>query len=651
MSPIALNDNVAAATQGSEADARLLNLKEAAKVHLRKPLPDHGEPVKKDYMYAFKYNHELPTHGAEGVEVPATTDATAVAQDLVARLSKTLGAGDAKGFAGLFLEYGVWRDRSAFTFDYRTFNWHAKILKAAEDLLPLNPVKNISLIAPSASIERPYPDLSFVQAHLSFDTQLVGASALVTLILTPNNEWRIWTLNTAIESLHGFPEIPLRDGHMTGDVSWATQRGLDTEAFAEQQPDVLIIGGGQNGLMTAARLKALGVSALVIERNARIGDNWRGRYEALSLHLPHYADHFAYFPYPEHWPMYCPAQKLGDWFEWYVSAMELNVWTSSTVSKSSVTASGEWTVEIERNGTKTTFHPRQLIMATSLAGVAYSPTIPGRAEFKGTVRHSTTHDSSRDWVGKRVLVVGTSSSGFDTAYDFARRGIDVTILQRSPTYIMSLTHSVPRVLSLYTPVNGKRPDLDVADRLAYGTPVGPSEEMGRRLGKELTELDYDLLEALEARGFKTWRGQRATSTQTLGYTKNGGFYFDAGACEHIINGNIKVEQGYIDHFTKDKVVLNGNREENFDLVVLATGFSNTIDSVRRTLGEDVASRCKPIWGMDEEGELNSAWRSDVGVPNLWIMVGTLQAARYHSKKVALRIKARLEGIAPEPYQQ
>jgi hypothetical protein len=52
--------------------------------------------------------------------------------------------------------------------------------------------------------------------------------------------------------------------------------------------------------------------------------------------------------------------------------------------------------------------------------------------------------------------------------------------------------------------------------------------------------------------------------------------------------------------------------------------------------------------MDEEGELNSAWR-DTGVPNLWLMVGTLQAARYHSKSIALRIKARLEGLEPQPY--
>lgn len=96
------------------------------------------------------------------------------------------------------------------------------------------------------------------------------------------------------------------------------------------------------------------------------------------------------------------------------------------------------------------------------------------------------------------------------------------------------------------------------------------------------------------------------------------------------------------------MILNGDRHHRYDLVILATGFSNTIDSVRATLGDDVAGKFKPIWGMDEEGELNSAWR-DTGVENLWLMVGTLQAARYHSHKVALRIKARLEGIEGERY--
>lgn len=143
---------------------------------------------------------------------------------------------------------------------------------------------------------------------------------------------------------------------------------------------------------------------------------------------------------------------MGDWLEWYASAMELTTWTDSTVVGASQTATGDWEVTIQRgthgNKTTRTFHPKQVVVATSLAGVPSIPNIPGVDKFKGTVRHSSQHDSAREWVGKKALVVGTSSSGFDTAYDFARRNIDVTLLQRSPTYLMSLKESVPRVGSI-----------------------------------------------------------------------------------------------------------------------------------------------------------------------------------------------------------
>ena len=289
------------------------------------------------------------------------------------------------------------------------------------------------------------------------------------------------------------------------------------------------------------------------------------------------------------------------------------------------------------------------VMATSLCGVPTLPVIPGMDSWKaGIFRHSSAHLSSRDWIGKRVLVVGTSSSGFDTAYDCARRNIDVTILQRSPTYVMSLTHSVPRAIGGYEPKNGVRTDVAVQDRLANAFPTGPAEELSRRNAKVLEDLDRRLLTGLHEKGLKTWRGQRGTGNATLGQTRNGGFYFDAGACEQILNGKIKVEQGYIDSFTEEKVVLSGGREQHYDLIVFATGFSNTIDSVRATLGDDVANRCGPIWGVDEEGELRSAYKHS-GVENLWLMVGYLPMTRYHSKSLALRIKAVLEGISPSPY--
>ncbi|CAH0022328.1 unnamed protein product [Clonostachys rhizophaga] len=603
-------------------------------------------PVADDYMYDFKYNHALPTSDVLGLEIPADCDAHKEAKAIVDQLAEVMGKGDAQGFANMFLEYGVWRDKLSFTWDYRTFNFREAILKAATDLFTTK-ATNFQLLKPEPNIARPYPDFAQLQFVVSFETQDVVASAVINSVLTKDG-WRIYTMHTAAEKLKKFPEVPVADGHMTGPVSWEKQRAIDVDAA---DPEILIIGGGQNGLALAARCKALGMDNLIIERSAEIGDVWKNRYEYLSLHFPHWADDLPYFPYPKHWPTYTPAQKQGIYMEWYASALELNVWLKSTVVKAEQDSEGNWTVVINKGGNETrTLHPKQVVMATSLCGKPMTPETPGMADFKGVIRHSTAHDSSREFVGKKVCVVGTSSSGFDTAFDCSRRGIDVTLLQRSPTYIMSLTHSVPRVIGNYAPdADLNRPDLEEQDRLFFATPVGPGEELSRRNASVLAGLDKELLDGLNARGLRTWLGQRGTGGSTLGQTRNGGFYFDAGACEHIINGKIKVEPGYIERFTEDKVILSGGREREFDLVVFATGFTNTIDSIRSALGDKIADQCDPIWGIDQEGEFKGAYR-ECGVPNLWIFVGYLPYTRYHSKLLALRLKALKEGVGSAPYK-
>jgi len=407
-----------------------------------------------------------------------------------------------------------------------------------------------------------------------------------------------------------------------------------------------------SGLALAARCKAINLDCLIIERSEEVGDVWKKRYEYLSLHFPHWADDLPYFRYPKHWPTFTPAQKQGIYMSWYASALELNVWTKSTVIQASQDGNGKWTVVIDKEGKESrTLYPNHVVMATSLCGVPSMPKIPGMADYRaGVIRHSSAHDSSRDFVGKKVCVVGTSSSGFDTAFDCSRRGIDVTLLQRSPTYIMSLTHSVPRVLGGYGPdPTGERADPEEFDRIFFSTPVGPGEELGRRNAETLEKLDKELLDGLNANGLRTWRGQRGTGNGTLGQTRNGGFYFDAGACADIINRKIKVESGYIERFTEDKVVLSGGREREFDLVVFATGFSNLVDSISNTLGPKIATQVGPVWGIDQEGEYRNAFR-ETGVPNLWIMVGFLPMTRYQSKILALRLKALEEGVSPPPYK-
>ena len=67
-------------------------------------------------------------------------------------------------------------------------------------------------------------------------------------------------------------------------------------------------------------------------------------------------------------------------------------------------------------------------------------------------------------------------------------------------------------------------------------------------------------------------------------------------------------------------------------------------TARKILGEDVAARVKPMWGVDEEGEQRNVWR-DTGVPNFWFMMGNLMWCRFHSKHVALRESLSLSPIS------
>lgn len=136
---------------------------------------------------------------------------------------------------------GVWRDKLSFTWDYRTFNFAPAILRAATDLFPKTKASNFKFLTPAPNVARPYPDFAQLQFVVSFETEVVVASAVINAVLTKNG-WKIYTMHTAAEKLKQFPEVPPADGHMTGPVSWEKQRAMDVDAA---DPEVLIIGGGQ----------------------------------------------------------------------------------------------------------------------------------------------------------------------------------------------------------------------------------------------------------------------------------------------------------------------------------------------------------------------------------------------------------------------
>lgn len=171
--------------------------------------------------------------------------------------------------------------------DFRTFYGAAKIEQFLSDRLASAEVQRLKLKDDYVGLMQPYEDLAWIQAMFEFETGVgIGSGVFRLVPLGDSGEWKAHCMFTNLEDLKGFPEM-INDLRNTAPNhgKWAEDRRRSSE-FAGEEPTCLIIGAGQSGLELAARLKCLQVRTLVVEKNERIGDNWRNRYEALCLHDP-----------------------------------------------------------------------------------------------------------------------------------------------------------------------------------------------------------------------------------------------------------------------------------------------------------------------------------------------------------------------------
>jgi hypothetical protein len=376
---------------------------------------------------------------SETLEAPATqTAAVPSARDVASRWLADFGAAleqrNTDMVRALFLPDGWWRDLLAFTWDLRTFRGTGPIAGALDATLEATRPGGFRLTeGKEAAMVEVDENTSWVQAFFDFETAVARGSGFFRLMPTGTDEdepWKAWTVLTTMEALKGFEEQvgPRREkgvshGEQRARKSWLERRQEERE-FTRSEPQVLVVGAGQGGLTVAARLGQLGVDTLIVERNARVGDNWRNRYRSLVLHDPVWYDHMPYLPFPAHWPVFSPKDKLAGWFETYVAAMELNVWTGTEFLGGDYVDEGrQWAVRVRReDGTERTLHPHHVVLATGMSGVPNVPQIPGIDEFAGTVCHSSAHVGGREFAGKKAIVVGCCNSGHDISTSNGPKG-------------------------------------------------------------------------------------------------------------------------------------------------------------------------------------------------------------------------------------
>ena len=274
--------------------------------------------------------------------------------------------------------------------------------------------------------------------------------------MTPSR-LRAWTIVTTLEELKGHEEkfrsraAQANDGIRDfGAENWS-DRLARARTYADHDPTVIVVGGGQAGLSIAARLHQLGIDTLIVDRHRRVGDNWRTRYHSLTLHNEVHVNHLPYLPFPPTFPVYIPKDKLANWFESYVEAMELNFWTDSELVAGRYDETrGEWRVTLRRSdGGERVMRPRHLIFATGVSSIPSTPELPGLGSFAGTKVHSGDFKDAKKWKGRKALVLGTGTSGHDVAQELHAHGADVTIIQRSKTYVVSSERGAERLRHLF----------------------------------------------------------------------------------------------------------------------------------------------------------------------------------------------------------
>ena len=571
-------------------------------------------------------------------------------QDWLGRFERALGTGEPAGIAALFHGDGFWRDALAFTWTLQTVEGAATIGRAlagrAAGARAVGFRLDTRRMAP-APVVRAGADC--IESFFIFETATGRGEGVLRLKADADGGFRAWTLLTALDQIRGHEERAGRNrprgasySRDFGGPNWADKR-REAAAYADRDPAVLVVGGGQAGLAIAARLTVLGVDTLIVDREARIGDNWRKRYHALTLHNQVQVNHMPIMPFPPSWPTYIPKDMLADWFETYARALELNFWTGTEFLGGAYDeAAGHWTVRVRRDGAERTMRPRHIVLATGVSGIPNRPEIPGLDAFAGPVLHSSAYTDGEDWAGRAAIVVGTGNSGHDIAQDLHSSGARVTIVQRSPTLIVNIEPSAQLPYALYD----EGPSLEECDLIVAGTPFALVRQSHVAFTRQAREIDRPLLERLEARGFELDFGSDGTGWQFKYLERGGGYYFNVGCSDLIAEGKVGFARFRdIRGWENDGARMADGRLVPADLVVLATGYKGQEVLVERLFGAEVAARVGPIWGFGGGNELRNMFVA-TGQPGLYFIAGSLAQCRIFSKYLALRIKAREAGLLP-----
>ncbi|OBA59428.1 FAD-dependent oxidoreductase [Mycobacterium sp. 1100029.7] len=267
---------------------------------------------------------------------------------------------------------------------------------------------------------------------------------------------------------------------------------------------VVIIGAGPAGISAALSLRDLGIRSLVVERGGEVAAAWHERYDRLKLNTGRQFSHLPKRRYPKGTPTYPSRDQVVGHIQSHARTAGVELRTNTEAKGIDKSSSG-WLVSTSGGE----IDARHLVIATGYLHTPVTPNWPG--EFTGELSHSYSYRNPARYAGKRVLVVGSGSSGLEIAHDLGTGGAaEVWLSVRTPPNIMvrngpaGLPNDVLSIPLYHLPAR-------VSDRIArvarlkafgdlseYGLPIPAEGPFARahRLRVAPTIVDLEVIDAL-----------------------------------------------------------------------------------------------------------------------------------------------------------
>lgn len=214
----------------------------------------------------------------------------------------------------------------------------------------------------------------------------------------------------------------------------------------EEVADVVIIGAGISGIGAAYRIteRNPGVNYVILERRERIGGTWDlFRYPGVRSDSSIFTLSLPYEPWRRR-ERVADGDEIRDYLTdaAHKHGIDRHIrFNNHVLAADWDSATDTWTITADEAGTQRTYRSRFVFFGSGYYNYdsGYTPDFPGSETFSGTVVHPQHWPEDLDYTGKKVVVIGSGATAMSLVPALAERAGHVTLLQRTPTYLISAT--------------------------------------------------------------------------------------------------------------------------------------------------------------------------------------------------------------------